>query len=92
MDLSLTVKSTSSQFGDHPRAAGFTMKPEHYDLFWSVSTALPEDYHPSKQEMLSYDAEVCPKDLNWDNWKQEEKAGNFVFTLGTVESEPSFYS
>lgn len=87
MDAFTHCKKHLAQFGGHPRAAGFTMKPEHYDAFLECfNSFLQKNYHSSKQEILSYDAEVCPKDLNWDNWKKLE----ILLPWGQLNPEPSF--
>ncbi len=75
------------QFGGHPRAAGFTMNPEHYDAFLECfNSFLEKNYHPSKREIISYDAEVKPKDLNRDNWKKLE----ILLPWGQLNTEPAF--
>lgn len=88
MDAFTHCKKHLKQFGGHPKAAGFTMKPENYDAFLDCfNTYLQKNFNPSKIADFSYDAEVCLKDINRENWQKLE----ILLPWGQLNPEPTLF-
>ncbi|MDD3102928.1 MAG: DHH family phosphoesterase [Candidatus Cloacimonetes bacterium] len=62
------------QFGGHPKAAGFTMKPEAYDLFVECFHGyISENFSPPDEDVeIPFDTQCRLEEMNADTWQDLE--------------------
>lgn len=86
VDAFTACKEHLKQYGGHPRAAGFTMLPANYDAFLDCFNSFVNRHaETARQSELSWEAEVCPNELNLENWKDLE----LLMPWGQMNPEPT---